>query len=170
MELASIVPRDGVGVSNGPEQNQVTSFFTAKREVTMSGHSKASCAHIEHWQLRGLFPNHICRYSRSPGYRNAWIKAITVHICCLENGIMRLATGRNVAFILCLLPGESHPLPTSQTPDTRCLPPPDTRWLPLFAFPSRPFGPLPVPVRGSRAQSLPGGASHLTPRGYFSFV
>lgn len=68
--------------------------------------------------------------------------------------------GGHVAFLLCLLPGESHPLPTSQTPDTCCLPPPDTRWLPLFALPSRPFGPLPVPARGSRAQPLPGGASH----------
>lgn len=38
-----------------------------------------------------------------------------------------------------------------------CLPPPDSRWLPLFAFSSTPFGPLPVPVRGSRAQPLPVG-------------
>lgn len=68
--------------------------------------------------------------------------------------------GGHVAFLLCLLPGESLPLPTSQTPDTCCLPPPDTRWLPLFALPSRPFGPLPVPARGSRVQPLPGGASH----------
>lgn len=40
----------------------------------------------------------------------------------------------------CPLPCASHPLPTSQTPDTRCLPPPDTRWLPLFAFPLQTIG------------------------------
>lgn len=106
----------------------------------------------------------------APGCRNAWVKAITVHICCLENGTMSLATGRNVVFILCLLPRESHPPRTSQTPDTRCLPPPDTRWLPLFAFPSRPFGPLPVPARrfqspafacwGRPSPQLPGPTSH----------
>lgn len=49
--------------------------------------------------------------------------------------------------------------PTPHFPGTghSCLPPPDSRWLPLFAFSSTPFGPLPVPVRGSRAQPLPVG-------------
>lgn len=53
-----------------------------------------------------------------PGCRNVCIKAITVPTCCLQDGTISLTIGRNVVCILCLLSGESHPLPTSQAPGT----------------------------------------------------
>lgn len=102
----------------------------------------------------------------APGCRNAWIKSITVHICCLENKVVSLTVGGISAAAvlypssLCIpptphFPDTRHPLPSTsrhQMAPSLCLSPPD-HWGPSLCLP------------------LPGGASHpFTSQGSFLFI
>lgn len=90
----------------------------------------------------------------APGCRNAWIKSITVHICCLENKVVSLTVGGDKCSC-CPLPlfpvHPTHsPLPRHQTPAAFHLQTPDGSL--SLPFPSRPLGPLPVPASAWRGQ------------------
>lgn len=103
----------------------------------------------------------------APGCRNAWIKSITVHICCLENKVVSLTVGGiSAAAVLCPsslcipptphFPDTRHPLPSTsrhQMAPSLCLSPPD-HWGPSLCLQEVPkpslclAGPaIPLPLR-----------------------